>query len=333
MKSEKKVFAKLNYECSSDYLKHRKNILELHKNNSERSSEKLYDSLYLENPCGEPLLGLAFDGQKLVGQENYIRQNIAANGLVYRSAIGINTIVDPRYRIFYGTFKELVRRTMDKMKENTDLLCAHPNEVSKRYYLKYFNWEISSKVHVYKKVIGSSGFSPETLLRWIRPGKVNKDFVLKEVREFDPRALDEVLENHLKSSTYCYFHKTAEFLNWKFLKNKYYELKGYVIEYQGTVRGYLVTYDDGTELKIGDFVIDRDDTTIFSMTISALAYMGSKKGRKHLVVYATPQCWYLNPLKKQMFIRRWDLDFITASLNRKPTSERWIIQIGDFDIL
>jgi hypothetical protein len=327
------MLAKLKYECSSDYLKHRESILELHKKNSGRVSEKLYDSLYIANPYGEPLLGLCFDGKKLVGQENYIRQNVASNGLVYRSAIGINTIVDSNYRVFYGVFKELIKLTMNRMKENTDLLCAHANEESQRYYLKYFNWKIASKVQVYKKIIAYSGLSPESLLSLVKPGKVNKDFALIEVNQFDPKVLNEILENHLEFSRYCYFHKTAEFINWKFLNNKHYELKGYVIQYQGAVRGYVVTYDNGIELKIADFVIDRDDTNVFRMMISALAYMGSKRGKKRLVIYATPNCWYLETLNKQMFIRRWDLDFITASLNKEPNSQNWIIQIGDFDIL
>jgi len=326
------MITKLKYECSSDYLKHRENILELHKKNSGRVSEKLYDSLYIGNLYGEPLLGLCFDDQKIVGQENYIRQNVASNGWVYRSAIGINTIVDSNYRVFYGIFKELVKLTMNKMKENTDLLCAYANEESQRYYIKYFNWEISSKVQVFKKVIGYSGLSPKSLLTLFRPGKLYKDFSLKEVNKFDPIILDKIISNHLEFSKYSYFHKTAEFLNWKFLNNKHYELKGYVIEYQGNARGYLVTYDDGMELKIADFLIDRDDTNLFGMAISALAYIGLKRGKKRIVIYATPNCWYRETLKKQMFIRRWDLDFITASLNNKPISGNWIIQIGDFDI-
>lgn len=327
------MITKLKYECSSDYLKHRESILELHKRNAGRVSEKLYDSLYIGNPYGDPLLGLCFDDQKLVGQENYIRQNVASNGLVYRSAIGINTIVDSNYRVFYGIFKELIKLTMNKMKEDTDFLCAHANEESQRYYMKYFNWRISSKVQVYKKVIGYSGLSPKSLLALIKPGRLNKDFALIEVTQFDPKVLNEILENHLEFSKYSYFHKTAEFINWKFLNNKHYELKGYVIEYQGVVRGYVVTYDDGIELKIADFVIEHDDTKVFGMAISALAYIGSKREKKRLVIYATPNCWYLDTLKKQMFIRRWDLDFITASLNKEPNSQNWIVQIGDFDIL
>jgi hypothetical protein len=60
--------------------------------------------------------------------------------------------------------------------------------------------------------------------------------------------------------------------------------------------------------------------------------MGSKRGKKRLVIYATQSCWYLKSLKKHFFIYRWDFDFITANLNRVPIGDQWVIHMGDFDI-
>jgi hypothetical protein len=326
------MLTKLRYECSSDYLKQKENILELHRKNYGTASEKLYDSLYCGNPCGDPLLGLCFDGKNLIGQENYIRQSVASNGSIYRGALGINTIVDSKYRLFYGVFKELIRITMDRMKEEADILCAFANEESKQYYIKYFDWKISSKVQVYKKIIGYSGFSLESLLAILKPGKLSKDFVLKKVKEFDPKILDSILNNHITISNYSYFYKTTEFLNWKFLHNKHYETVGYLIEEKGATCGYLVTFDDGIETKIIDFLIDKNDIEVFEKTIRSLSYMASRKGKKRLVIYATPNCWYLKFLKRQMFIYRWEFDFITALLNKPFVHSDWVIQIGDFDI-
>jgi hypothetical protein len=326
------MLKKLEYECSSNYLKYRESMLELHKINAGRVSEKLYDSLYLGNPYGDPSLGLCFDGVKLVGQENYIRQNVASNGSIYHGALGINTIVDSRYRLFYGVFKELVRITMDRMKEDTNILCAFANEESKQYYIKYFDWRVSAKVQVYKKSIGYSGFSPESFLAILKRGKLSKDFTLKEVSEFDPEILDAILMNHATESKYSYFYKNTAFLNWKYLRNKHYHLMGYLIEDKDIARGYIVKFDNGTETKIVDFLIDKDDVGIFEKAIRSLAYIASKKDKKRLVIYATPNCWYLKALKKQMFIYRWEFDFITALLNKVPIYPDWVIQIGDFDI-
>jgi hypothetical protein len=306
--------------------------LKLHKNNYGRVSEKKYDSFYLGNPYGDPLLGLCFDGQMLVGQENYVRQDIVFDGVICRSALGIDTIVDPKYRLIYGVFKELIQLTMNKMKEDKDILCAFANEESKTYYTKYFSWRISAKVEVYKKIISYSGLSPEGVLAFLKPGKVSKDLSLNEVSEFDPEILGEIIGNHSKCSKYSYFYKTAEFLNWKFLRNQHYNLRGYLIVLKGVVSGYVITYEDGIELKIADFLIQNDDSNVFEKTISFLCYIGSKKGKTRLVIYATPDCWYMQVLKKQIFIKRWNFDFITANLNKAPIGNQWVIQIGDFDI-
>jgi len=326
------MLSKLHYECSSDYLKCRQGILELHKINYGRVSEKLYDSLYLGDPYGEPLLGLCFDGEKLVGQENYIRQDVTSNGSIHSGALGINTIVDSKYRLFYGAFKELIQLTMNKMRENTNILCAFANEESKQYYIKYFGWKITSKVQVFKKSIGYSGLKAESFLAILKRGKLNKDVTLKEVKKYDSEVLDEILTNHTKTTKYSYFFKSSEFLNWKFLNNKHYGTVGYLIEDKGITCGYIVTFDDGIETKILDFLIDKDDVELFEKTISSLAFIASKKGKKRLVIYATPNCWYLKALKKQMFIYRWEFDFITALLNRVPIHSDWVIQIGDHDI-
>ena len=324
--------SRLKYGVSLDYQAHRKLMIDLHGRNSEKSSEKLYDSLYLGNPYGEPLLGLCFDGENLIGQENYIRQDVAFNGNIYKSALGVNTIVDSKYRITYGVFKELIRLTMDKLKENTDVICSNAIEESEKYYLKYFNWEVSSKVQVYKKGIGYRGLSAETVLAFLRPGRISKHLTLKEVKEFDPKVLTAIIDEHMNNSKYTYFYKTAEFLNWKYLKNSHYKLIGYEIESKGTICGYVVTYENGIELKVVDFLLKNDDADMFRDLTSTLSYIGSRKGKKRLVIYATPSCWYLKSLKKQFFIYRWDFDFITANLNKTPIGNQWVIQIGDFDI-
>lgn len=304
----------------------------MHKKNAKSVSEKLYDSLYLGNPYGVPLLGLCFDMEKLVGQENYIRQNVVSNGVICHGGLGINTVVDSKYRLFYGVFKELIRLTMDRMKEDTDVLCAFANDESQPYYIRYFDWRISSKVQVYKKSIGYSGLSVESLLAILKPGKLSKDFVLNETGEFDSKILDGILTNHAKESKYSYFYKNTSFLNWKYLRNKYYDTIGYLIEDQGITRGYVVTFDDGIETKIIDFLIDNDDLGIFERTINSLAHIAAKKGKRRLMIYATPNCWYLKALKKRIFIYRWELDFITALLNKAAIHPDWVIQMGDHDI-
>ena len=226
-----KMATNLRYECSSDYLKHRGNILDLPKREYGRVSSNLYDSLYLGNPYGDPLIGFCFDGEKLVGQENYIRQNVACDGTLYEGALGINTLVDSRYRVFHGVFGKLCEITIDEMKPKVDVLCAFANEESKKYYLKYFQWNVASKIQVYKKATKYSGFNRESILSIVRPGKLHTNLILKNVNEFKPAILDPLLDRYLRNSNCCCFHKTSEFLNWKFLNNKHYDVIGYYILY------------------------------------------------------------------------------------------------------
>jgi len=314
-------------------MKHRGNMLDLHQREYGVVRPELYDSLYLKNPEGDPLLGLCFDGRKLVGQENYIRQNLALRGRLLRSAIGVNTVVDPQYRLFYGVFKELIQLTMNKMREgNNEILCTNANDQSQPYYTKYFDWKIMTRVQVHKKSIGSLAFSREGFLSLLRPGRPHKDFTLQKVDEFDPGILKSIIDRHFEKASYGYFVKTVEFINWKYLENQYYLLKGFLIQDHGITRGFVVTHDDGAELKIIDFLIENDDTSVFEKTINALAYTGSRNGKKRLVIYATPDCWYLKSLKKQLFFRRWDFDFLTISLKGTPMPDCWVLQVGDFDI-
>jgi hypothetical protein len=326
------MMKRLRYECSSNYLEHREEMLDLHRRGYGTVRPDLYDSFYSGNPNGDPALGLCFDGQKLVGQENYIRQPLGNNGRVLSSAVGINTVVDPQYRLFYGVFKELIRLTMNKMKEDTDILCTNANEESQPYYTKYFDWKITSKVQVHKKSIRYSGFSRESFLALLKPGRMKREFSLREVNKFDPETLTRIIDHHLEKASYGYFFKTAEFINWKYLQNKHYALRGFLIEDKGIIRGFVVTCDADTELKVIDFLVENDDIEVFEKTLSALAYIGSRNGKRRLVIEATPECWYLKALKKQFFFRRWDFDFLAVSLNGTPIPDQWVLQAGDFDI-
>jgi hypothetical protein len=327
------MIKQLRYECTTDYVKHRKNIFELHRRNYGRVPEKRYDSQYIGNPYGEPLLGLCYDGETLVGQENYILQQAAYKGNILRCAMGVDTIVDPKYRLFYGVFKKLIELTMAQSKNDVDFLYAFANEESKKYYLKYFNWIIAEKVGVFKKVISPSGLSKESILAFVRPGKTYKDFALIKTEQFDSTLLDEIIRNHLKQADYPYFHKTTEYLQWRFLDNTFYKCEGYMIRDKDALRGYVITLRDKNEMKVIDFLITDDDQDIFLRAIMSLAHMGSKQGLKRLVMYATPNCWYLGTLKKLVFLKRWTIDFIAALLNGESLPDNWVINMGDFDVL
>ena len=185
---------------------------------------------------------------------------------------------------------------------------------------------------MYKKATGYSGLNRESLLSFLRPGRIDRNLVLKEVTEFEPAILDPLLDEHVNNSDSFYFHKTSEFLNWKFLNNEHYDVNGYYILYNDKIRGYCATWNDGIEKKIVDILIEKNDIKIFEKTLSAMSHLSRKQGMKRLVIYATPNCWYESAIRRHFFIRRWEFDFITRTFDKTLPSSDWVIHIGDFDI-
>ena len=307
-------------------------MLNLHKCGYGAALPQLYDSLYVGNPYGRPLLGLCYDKDTLVGQENYIRQNLASAGKLHNGALGINTLVDPKYRLFHGVFGKLCQLTIDTMKSQVNILAAFANEESKQYYLKYFKWNLASKVQVYKKVTTSSGLKRESILSLVRPGKLHKEIKLRKVTEFESTVLDPLIERHLVDSNETFFYKTSAFLNWKYVSNKHYKTTAYYIIKDNQVVGFCVTCDEGTEKKIVAILVEHNDIRLFESAVSSLAYLSNKQGMQRLVIYATPGCWYERCLKKLFFIKRWNFDFITRTFDKSLPNSSWVIHIGDFDI-
>ena len=323
---------KLEYTCTPDYRKHREQILDLHKRGYGSIPTELYDTLYLGNPYGDPLLALCFDADKIVGQENYIRQDVAGSGRIWKGGLGINTLVDPGYRLFYGVFGKLCALSIEELEPKTDVLCAYANEDSKTYYMKYFDWKVACKVGVYKKAIGFSGLNVESGLSMFRRGKRSKSVQLKETTEFEPDVLRAVVDEYASQSKDLYFYKTPEFLNWRYLRNKHYETTGYYIVRNDHVCGYCITYDEGSERKIVDMLVRSNDARVFESSIGWLACSARERGMRRLIMYATPGCWYESTLKRLLFIFRWDFDYIIRNSNKDMESGNWLIHIGDFDI-
>jgi hypothetical protein len=322
----------LTYICSADYQGYRDNLIEFRERINGTAPVRFFDSFYTGNPCGEPLFGLCFDSGKLVGQENYIRQDVVRGGKKCRGAMGINTLVDPGYRLFHGVFGRLCSLTMDALAAKVDMLFAFANEESKKYYLKYFQWDVASKIGVYKKATGFSGPFPEKILALLCPGRLTKEISLLQVDQFDPSLLNPLLERYLERATHSYFYKSAEYLNWKFLRNSHYAVKGFYVRHSGKIRGYCLTYDDGTERKLLDFIIDSDDADIFTMMLDTLAWQARKDDKQRLVAFATPGCWYESLLKRRLFIKRWDFDFIIHNFASQESGEQWVAHAGDFDM-
>jgi len=322
----------LEYMVTTDYEDHRQNIHSFWERIYGHRNELFFDSFYAGNPAGEPFLGLCYDGERLVGQENFIPQGVACSGTPFRGAMGVNTLVDPDYRLFHGVFGHLCRLTTDMLTSKVDLLFAYANEESKKYYLKYFNWKITAKVGVYKKITSASGLNVESLLSLVKPGRRHAYLRLDPVSRFSLELLDPVLERYRLASRHAYFHKTAAFLNWKFLGNLHYKTNGYLIFSGDHLCGYCITYDTGGERKILDILVEGDNPDLFRKTISHLARQAREQCIRRLVIYATPDAWYEPLLRKMAFFKRWEIDFLTHAFSENIPQSGWVVHCGDFDM-
>ena len=324
--------AALTYTATNDYPDARQGMLDLYRRSYARDNSAFFDSFYAGNPFGEPCLFLCHDGDRLVGQENYLRQMVARNGRLLSVGLGVNTLIDSDYRLFHGVFGKLCKLSLEKLVGTFDLLCAYANEESKKYYLKYYGWRIAARVQVYKKVTGFSGFGPEGLLSLLRPGGERKGLTLSRTGEYDPAILDPVIEGCRAISGFTFFYKTSAFLNWKFLRNTHYRIDGYYLMSGERVRGYCLTYDTPKERRIIDILVEDNDPVLFGKALSTLSHMTRKDGLSRLAIYAVPGCWYEKTLKRHFFFRRWELDFIARSMGDEPPDGDWVIHMGDFDM-
>lgn len=321
----------LTYKFTTDYSTHRNDMQSLWKRVYGHPNEKLFDTFYTNNPLGAPFLGLCYDGDRLVGQENYISQNVAYSGVLYHGAMGIDTLVDPEYRLFHGIFGKLCTLTIEELSNRSDLLFANANEDSKKYYLKYFNWKITEKISIYKKITNFSDFNIESILNFIRPVNPHSDFLLSTVVNFPSNLIDPLIENYRLKSKSAFFHKTASFLNWKFLNNKHYRTKGYILYLKDKACGYCITYDTENEKRILDILVEDENPEIFLKTISTLSTIAKEQGITRLVIHSTDTAWYKPILKKLLFIKRMEYDFITNIFNNHLPQTGWVVHCGDFD--
>lgn len=322
----------LNYIFTTNYTAHRNDLYNFWEEIHGHKNKTFFDSFYSGNPLGNPLLGLCYNGNRLIGQENYLLQNVSYAGDLYFGAMGIDTLVDPEYRLFHGVFGKLCRLTIDEISQCCDMLFAYANEESKQYYLKYFGWKITAKLGIYKKIVKTSGINAESLLAFIRPGKHYKDLKLDLVSNFPSKILMPLIEKYRLTSPHVYFYKSSDFLNWKFLNNVHYQTNGYLITSGGFVYGYCVTYNAGIECNVLDILVDENNPELFIKTILSLSHIAKEQGMQRIVIYATPDAWYKPLLSRMVFIKRGEVDFITRFFNKDLPQSGWIVHRGDFDI-
>ncbi|NBK99656.1 MAG: GNAT family N-acetyltransferase [Erysipelotrichia bacterium] len=144
-------FEKILINNKDELLQYKKQIFELFENSFNSTiDEELWQWAYMENPNGNPIVSLYFDGKKLVGHYAVIPMSFIYQQRPLSAVLSMTTMVDSAYRK-YGIFVDQANEVYDKA---TDLgykfVCGFPNKKSAPGFKKRLDWKLDENLYVAK---------------------------------------------------------------------------------------------------------------------------------------------------------------------------------------
>lgn len=142
-------FKKIMLNDKDELLKYKTQILELFEHSfNSKMDEKLWNWAYIENPNGNPIVSLYFDGERLVGHYAVIPVSFIHNQKNINAVLSMTTMVHFSYRK-YGIFIEQAQEVYEKAKElDYKFVCGFPNKKSAPGFKKRLNWTIEEDLYV-----------------------------------------------------------------------------------------------------------------------------------------------------------------------------------------
>lgn len=142
-------FKKIMINDKNELIKYKTQILELFEHSfGSKMDEKLWYWAYIDNPNGNPIVSLYFDGSKLVGHYAVIPINFIHNQKNIDAVLSMTTMVDLFYRK-YGIFIEQANEVYDKANElGYKFVCGFPNKKSAPGFKKRLNWILEEDLYV-----------------------------------------------------------------------------------------------------------------------------------------------------------------------------------------
>lgn len=142
-------FKKIIINNKEELLKYKTQILVLFEDSfGSKMDEKLWNWAYIDNPNGNPIVSLYFDGQKLVGHYAVIPIKFIHNQKNIDAVLSMTTMVDSVYRK-YGIF---IEQANDVYKKATELgykfVCGFPNKKSAPGFKKRLGWILEEDLYV-----------------------------------------------------------------------------------------------------------------------------------------------------------------------------------------
>ncbi len=244
-----------------------KQILQLFKDvfKSERD-EKYWKWLYLENPASDPIIALADDDSKIVGQCTLLPTEIGISGENVLAGQSIDTMVDSEYR-GQGLHKLLAERTYDIGRDKgVKFRIGFPSNDALRGLLGSIGGTLTTEVPLYMNIYKLDNFLTAVMkIRFIAkifaiPGivlmkilhrekriKVDKNYSLKDIAEFDEE-FDELSETIAKDGQMMSL-RTSKFLNWRIKDHPEIDYKTIGAYLEGELVGYIILKTEDRNLK------------------------------------------------------------------------------------
>lgn len=267
---------------------------------SERD-KKYWNWLYLENPASDPIIALADDDSKIVGQCTLLPTEIGISGGSVLAGQSIDTMVDSEYR-GQGLHKLLAEKTYDIGREKgVKFRMGFPSNDALRGLLGSIGGTLTTEVPLYMNIYKLDNFLTAVMkIRFIAkifalPGialmkilhrekriKVEKDHTLREVVEFD-ESFDNLSEIISKDDKIMSL-RTSKFLNWRIKDHPEIDYKTVGAYLEDELVGYIILKTEdrnlrgGVKSRLGSIVdiIARDEDVALALNGEAKKYFKEK---------------------------------------------------------
>jgi len=142
-------FRKIMINDKSELLQYKTQILELFEHSfGSKMDDNLWNWAYIENPNGNPIVSLYFDGAKLVGHYAVIPIKFLFNQKNLDAVLSMTTMVNLAYRK-YGIFIEQANEVYEKANElGYKFVCGFPNKKSAPGFKKRLDWILEEDLYV-----------------------------------------------------------------------------------------------------------------------------------------------------------------------------------------
>jgi hypothetical protein len=283
---------------------------------------------YRDDPFGQSVIRMAFDGDRLVGHFAAIPMKVAVTGEIYTDIFPMTAMTHPDYG-GRGIFTSLMDQTYRSCaQKGASLVYGFCNQNSLGPSVRYGYRNVIKTVLWQKKLNANSITGPP----------IDK---VEPVSIFDDRidALWETVKNDYPVINI----RNKEFLNWRYIRAPHTEYSCFVYADGGAVAGYIVlkVYTEPGLIKahIVDLLSVRDEFVVRALIGKAYRYF-SEKGIYDLSCWMMGSPFYRGIFEAEGFFAGPDatnfgvkrLDLKNALLSDVEDTSLWYATMGDSDV-